>query len=99
MTATATSRTATHGHGKDVLDALSPLHRELRRAFPTSTRGSGAAPRGLRAGRARPRTKELIALAIGVVEGRTGASPPTPRQQPGPARPSRRPPRPSVSPS
>jgi AhpD family alkylhydroperoxidase len=74
MTATATAPTAhAHGHGQDVLDALSPLHRELRRAVPDVYQGFGAlhhaafAPGALDA-----RTKELIALAIGVVEGCDG---------------------------
>jgi len=73
MTATATAAAATHGHGQDVLDELNPLHRELRRAVPDVYRGFGAlhhaafAPGALDA-----RTKELIALAIGVVEGCDG---------------------------
>jgi len=70
---TATAAAATHGHGQDVLDELNPLHRELRRAVPDVYRGFGAlhhaafAPGALDA-----RTKELIALAIGVVEGCDG---------------------------
>jgi AhpD family alkylhydroperoxidase len=62
-----------HGHGKEVLDALNPLHRELRRAVPEVYQGfqelHGAA---FAAGALDVRTKELIALAIGVVEGCDG---------------------------
>ncbi len=71
--APAATSTHGHGHGRDVLDALSPLHRELRRAVPDVYQGFGAlhhaafAPGALDA-----RTKELIALAIGVVEGCDG---------------------------
>jgi alkylhydroperoxidase/carboxymuconolactone decarboxylase family protein YurZ len=43
---------ADHGHGKAVLDALNPLHRELRRSIP------GAARAGA--------TKQEAAEAIGV---------------------------------
>lgn len=63
----------TAGHGKHVLDELSPLHRALRRAIPDVYRGFGElrgacfAPGGLDV-----KTKELIALAIGVVEGCDG---------------------------
>jgi AhpD family alkylhydroperoxidase len=57
------------GHGKAVLDELRPLHRELRRAIPEvyATFGDlhGAA---LTAGALDVRTKELIALAIAVIE-------------------------------
>lgn len=58
-----------HQHGKAVLDALNPLHRELRRAIPDVYKGFGElhhaafAPGALDA-----KTKELIALAIGVIE-------------------------------
>jgi len=68
-----TTTTERHGHGKDVLNDLSPLHRELRRAIPEVYKGFGElhhaafAPGALDA-----RTKELIALAIGVVEGCDG---------------------------
>jgi AhpD family alkylhydroperoxidase len=60
-------------HGKAVLDALGPLHRELRRAIPDVYKGfrelHHAAFEG---GALDTRTKELIALAIGVVEGCDG---------------------------
>ena len=61
------------GHGKAVLDELSPLHRSLRRAIPDVYAGfrelhqASFAPGALDT-----RTKELIALAIGVVEGCDG---------------------------
>jgi len=60
-------------HGKAVLDALNPLHRELRRAIPDvykgfqALHGAAFAPGALDV-----RTKELIALAIAVVEGCDG---------------------------
>jgi AhpD family alkylhydroperoxidase len=62
-----------HDHGQAVLDALNPLHRELRRAVPDVYAGF----RELHAAAFAPgaldgRTKELIALAIGVVEGCDG---------------------------
>lgn len=56
-----------------MLDELSPLHRELRRAVPEVYRGfrelhqAAFAPGDLDV-----KTKELIALAIGVVEGCDG---------------------------
>ena len=63
----------TSAHGKDVLRGLSPLHRELRRTIPDVYKGwaelnnavfdDGALDR---------RTKELIALAIGVADGCDG---------------------------
>jgi AhpD family alkylhydroperoxidase len=72
MTVTATPTTA-HGHGNKVLDALNPLHRELRRAIPDVYQGFGALHRAAFApGALDVRTKELIALAIGVVEGCDG---------------------------
>ena len=62
-----------HEHGQAVLDALNPLHRELRRAVPEVNAGF----RELHAAAFAPgaldgRTKELIAMAIGVVEGCDG---------------------------
>ena len=62
-----------HEHGQAVLDALNPLHRELRRAVPEVYAGF----RELHAAAFAPgaldgRTKELIAMAIGVVEGCDG---------------------------
>jgi AhpD family alkylhydroperoxidase len=60
-------------HGKAVLRDLSPLHRELRRAVPEVYRGFGELHRAaLAPGALDARTKELIALAIGVVEGCDG---------------------------
>ena len=60
-------------HGSAVLRDLGPQHRELRRAIPDVYRGfselSGAA---FADGAIDRRTKELIALAIGVVEGCDG---------------------------
>jgi AhpD family alkylhydroperoxidase len=61
------------GHGRAVLDELSPLHRELRRAIPDVYRGFRELHRASFAeGALDARTKELIALAIGVVEGCDG---------------------------
>lgn len=63
----------TTGHGKAVLDELSPMHRALRRAIPDVYQGfkelhaASFAPGALDV-----KTKELIALAIGVVEGCDG---------------------------
>ena len=60
-------------HGKAVLDDLSPLHRALRRSIPEVYRGFGELHRASFAdGALDVRTKELIALAIGVVEGCDG---------------------------
>jgi len=66
--------TLTHaGHGKDVLAELSPLHRELRRAIPEVYQGFGELHHAAFApGVLDAKTKELIALAIGVVEGCDG---------------------------
>lgn len=64
-----------HGspHGKTVLREIAPLHRELRRAIPDVYEGFGALSRAAFADGALDRkTKELIALAIGVVEGCDG---------------------------
>jgi AhpD family alkylhydroperoxidase len=62
-----------HGHGRAVLDELSPLHRELRRAIPDVYRGFRELHHASFAeGALDARTKELIALAIGVVEGCDG---------------------------
>jgi AhpD family alkylhydroperoxidase len=61
------------GHGRDVLDDLSPLHRALRRAIPDVYKGFGELHGASFAdGALDTRTKELIALAIGVVEGCDG---------------------------
>ena len=60
-------------HGKQVLDDLSPLHRQLRRAVPDVYAGFGALHKAaFAAGALDTRTKELIAMAIGVVEGCDG---------------------------
>jgi AhpD family alkylhydroperoxidase len=60
-------------HGRVVLDELSPLHRELRRAVPEVYRGFRELhTAALAPGDLDTRTKELIALAIGVVTGCDG---------------------------
>lgn len=60
-------------HGKDVLTELAPLHRELRRAIPDVYKGFGELHKAaFTAGELDVKTKELIALAIGVVEGCDG---------------------------
>ena len=60
-------------HGSAVLRDLSPLHRELRRAIPDVYKGFGELSKAAFAEGALDRkTKELIALAIGVVEGCDG---------------------------
>ena len=60
-------------HGRQVLDDLSPLHRQLRRAVPEVYAGFGDLHRAAFApGALDTRTKELIALAIAVVEGCDG---------------------------
>jgi len=57
------------GYGKAVLDELRPLHRELRHAIPEVYKGFGAFHQAaFAAGALDVKTKELIALAIGVVE-------------------------------
>jgi AhpD family alkylhydroperoxidase len=56
-----------HSYGKAVLDDLRPLHRELRRAIPDVYKGFGEFHRAAFApGELDAKTKELIALAIGV---------------------------------
>ncbi len=63
----------TASHGKEVLRELTPLHRNLRRAIPQVYEGFGALSRAAFAqGALEQKTKELIALAIGVVEGCDG---------------------------
>jgi AhpD family alkylhydroperoxidase len=60
-------------YGRAVLDELSPLHRHLRRAVPDVYRGFGELHEAaFAAGALDTRTKELIALAIAVVEGCDG---------------------------
>ena len=56
-----------HSHGKAVLDDLAPLGRELRRAIPDVYKGFGELHHAAFAdGALDTRTKELIALALGV---------------------------------
>ncbi|MGW0005431.1 carboxymuconolactone decarboxylase family protein [Nocardia grenadensis] len=60
-------------HGTEVLRELSPQHRELRRVIPDAYKGFGELSKAAFAPGALDRkTKELIALAIGVVEGCDG---------------------------
>ena len=63
----------TASHGKEVLRELTPLHRNLRQAIPEVYQGFGALSKAAFAEGALDRkTKELIALAIGVAEGCDG---------------------------
>ncbi len=65
--------TYTTSPGKDVLDELSPLHRELRRAIPDVYKGFGELHHAaFEPGALDAKTKELIALAIGITEGCDG---------------------------
>ena len=60
-------------HGRAVLDELSPLHRELRRAVPDVYKGFGELHHAaVVEGALDTRTQELIALTIAVVEGCDG---------------------------
>ncbi|MFE9322242.1 carboxymuconolactone decarboxylase family protein [Nocardia sp. NPDC052278] len=60
-------------HGKQVLRELTPLHRDLRKAIPDVYQGFGELSKAAFAPGALDRkTKELIAFAIGVVEGCDG---------------------------
>jgi AhpD family alkylhydroperoxidase len=60
-------------HGKAVLDALNPLHRELRKSIPDVYAGFRELHHAsLAPGALDTKTKELIAMAIGVVEGCDG---------------------------
>lgn len=71
MTTTMTE----HGpaYGKSVLHDLAPLHRNLRHVIPDVYRGFGELSRAAFSdGALDRRTKELIAFAIGVVEGCDG---------------------------
>lgn len=57
----------THSHGKGVLAELAPLGRELRQAIPDVYRGFGELhDAALADGALDTKTKELIALAIGI---------------------------------
>lgn len=60
---------ATDRHGSSVLSELRPLHRELRRAIPDVYKSFGDLHHAaLGDGALDAKTKELIALAIAVVE-------------------------------
>lgn len=60
-------------HGRQVLNELRPLHRELRREIPDVYKGFGELHKAaFTAGELEVKIKELIALAIGVVEGCDG---------------------------
>ena len=64
---------SSHEHGKAVLDTLAPLHRELRRSIPDVYSGFRELhSAALAPGALDTRTKELIAMAIGVIEGCDG---------------------------
>jgi AhpD family alkylhydroperoxidase len=68
-----TDHVAGSPHGKSVLTELSPLNRGLRRAIPDVYKGFSALSQAAFAdGALEKKTKELIALAIGVVEGCDG---------------------------
>ncbi|GAB7006631.1 carboxymuconolactone decarboxylase family protein [Nocardioides sp. AN3] len=65
--------TSASAYGKGVLRELTPQHRELRRAVPDVYRGFGELSKAAFAdGALDRRAKELIAFAIGVVEGCDG---------------------------
>jgi AhpD family alkylhydroperoxidase len=69
----AATDTHASAHGKTVLRELAPLHRELRRAIPDVYEGFRELSTAAFADGALDRkTKELIAMAIGVVEGCDG---------------------------
>jgi AhpD family alkylhydroperoxidase len=58
-----------HPHGKTVLDDLAPLGRELRKAIPDVYKGFGELHHAAFVpGALDTKTKELIALAIAVIE-------------------------------
>lgn len=60
-------------HGKAVLKDLSPLHRELRHAVPDVYRGFGELHHAaFAAGALETKVKELVAVAIAVVDGCDG---------------------------
>lgn len=63
----------TSPHGAAVLEGLSPQHRALRHAIPEVYKGFGELSKAaFTSGALDRKTKELIALAIGVVEGCDG---------------------------
>ena len=63
----------TSPHGKQVLDDLSPLHRSLRKAIPDVYKGFRELHHASFAdGALDVKTKELIAMAIGVTEACDG---------------------------
>ena len=62
--------TTSAAHGKKVLSDLAPLHRDLRRAIPDVYQGFGALHKAaFTDGELNVATKELIAVAIAVVDG------------------------------
>ncbi len=62
-----------HSHHNDVLTDLYPKHRALRKMIPDVYRGFGEmSSAALTPGALERKTKELIALAIGVVAGCDG---------------------------
>ena len=63
------TQTVPHSHGRSVLDDLRPLHRELRHAIPDVYKTFAEFHRASFApGALDVKTKELIALAIAVIE-------------------------------
>lgn len=71
MTTTTSARRPSQGRA--VLRELAPAHRDLRRAIPDVYAGFGELSKAAFAdGALDGRTKELIALAIGVIEGCDG---------------------------
>ncbi len=62
-----------HTHYHDVLNDLTPQHRALRQMIPAVYRGFAEMSKGaLNSGALDKKTKELIAMAIGVVAGCDG---------------------------
>lgn len=62
-----------HDHYKGVLGELNPQHRALRQMIPEVYKGFGDLSRAaLGAGALDTKTKELIAVVVGVVEGCDG---------------------------
>lgn len=65
--------TSEHGHHHEVLDDLKPQHRDLRRAIPDVYKGFVAMSQAAMApGAVDTAVKELVAVAIGVVNGCDG---------------------------